>query len=240
MFISIIIPAFNEEKRLERTIKRAVSYLNENFSNYELIVVNDGSEDSTAKVAKDLSRSFSRIQVINYEKNHGKGFAVKNGMLAAKGNYVFFMDADNSTPIEEMSGFIRKLDKGVDVVIGSRHISGSDIKVEQPLYRRFLGRFANQLIQLFILPGIYDSQCGFKGFTKKAVLALFDKQTINGWGFDFEILALAKEFNFSIAEVPVRWLDSRGSRVRPIRGALKTLAELIKVKYRLVCNKYRV
>lgn len=238
MYLSIIIPSYNEEKRLRKTIEKTSEFLYKRYPRHEIIIVDDGSKDNTRKVAHTLLKRYRHITVLSHDKNHGKGYAVQQGMLRGLGDVLFFMDADSSTSIEEIEKCIPYLEKGFDIVIGSRNMRGSDIEIKQPLYRRLLGRYANYLIRLILLPGIKDSQCGFKGFTKKAAKTLFSLQRAEGWGFDFEILALARKLHFRVKEVPVRWLDSHGSRVRPIRGALRTLGELIKVKYRIIFKKY--
>lgn len=238
MYLSVVIPSYNEEKRLSHTVKRVVSLLEQIKKSYEIIIVDDGSRDSTRTIAEQLSQSFLRVHVMSYEKNRGKGYAVKTGMLAAHSDFIFYMDADGSTSVRELLKFLPLFGRGADIVIGSRYMPQSSVEVEQPIYRRLLGRFANALIQLLILPGIHDSQCGFKGFTRSAAHTVFSKQTIDRWGFDFEILTIARAHRFIIQEVPVRWLDSHGSRVRPLRAALKTLAELMKVTYKLYLGKY--
>ena len=234
MFLSFVIPAFNEENRLLKTIHLVNVFLKAKYPNYEIIIVDDGSTDGTLFLSRKLAQKYSNIQVITYDKNFGKGYAVKTGVLSSKGDFIFFMDADGSTPIEELPKFLEKLESGADVVIGSRHLKGSDREVEQPFFRRMFGRLANLLIQFVLLPGITDSQCGFKGFKRDVALTLFREQEIYGWGFDFEILALARRYGFSIVEVPVRWLHAEGSRMRPFRSAFYTLRELIKVRLRLL------
>jgi len=229
-FLSIIIPAYNEEKRMGATLFSVADYLKQKGYSGEILVVDDGSRDGTVNLAKDIQKQITQLKVIENKENHGKGYVVRQGMLEAKGKYLIFMDADNATRIEEFDKALPYLQEGIEVVIGSRHIKGSYIKIEQPLYRRILGRMANFLIRLVLLPGIRDTQCGFKVFSQKAAQEIFSRQTIMRWGFDMEILVIAKSLGYKIKEFPVNWYNVLDSRVRPIKGALSTLKELWKIK----------
>lgn len=239
-YLSVIIPAFNEENRIGGTLTAVDRYLAEwkkkGGKDYEIIVVDDGSTDKTVPLVQACQAEGLRL--IRNQKNHGKGFAVKSGMLAARGQYRFFTDADNSTPIEEMENFLPRLESGTPVVIGSRFVAGSKVVVKQPFYRQALGRLANLVIQTVAVSGIKDTQCGFKAFSGAAAAELFPRQTINAWGFDFEILAVARRRNLNIAEVPVSWYNSKESRVRPLQSAIRTLAELMKIRINLWRGRY--
>ncbi len=238
-FLSIIIPAYNEEKRIGTTLFSVADYLRQKGYLGEILVVDDGSKDGTVKLVKEIQKQITQIKVIENKENHGKGYVVRQGMLKAQGKYLIFMDADNATRMEEFDKALPYLQEGIEVVIGSRHIKGSYIKIEQPYYRRLLGRAANLLIRLVLLPGIRDTQCGFKVFGKKAAREIFSRQTIMRWGFDMEILVIAKSLGYKIKEFPVNWYNALDSRVRPIKGAVSTLRELYRIKVNQIKGLYK-
>lgn len=238
-YLSIIIPAYNEEKRLPDTLKSIAEYLKTIDKEIEVIVVDDGSSDNTTQVAEEMKSAIKNLKVINYIENRGKGYAVKTGMLAAKGDYTLFMDADNATPIEEVEK-LWPFASGFDVVIGSRHLKTSNVVIKQPWYRILISRLGNFVIQALLLKGVKDTQCGFKLFNKKAAKEIYSRQKIDRWGFDMEILAIAqKTLGYKIKEVPVSWYNSPDSRLRPIRDGFRTLRELFKIKYNLITGKYK-
>ncbi len=234
-YLSVVIPAFNEEKRIGATIGQVFAYLSERQRRYgqsfELVIVDDGSSDQTARVVRECR--LPGIKFLRLNGNRGKGYAVRAGMLSASGQYRLFTDADHSTPIHEFDKMCASLENGCDVVIGSRNMPDSRVEVRQPFSRRALGRLANLAIQLIALWGIRDTQCGFKAFNESAARQLFTRQTIDRWGFDFEILAIARRMGRRIEEVPVSWYNSSQSRVRPVRSALATLGELLKIRANL-------
>lgn len=238
IFLSVIIPSYNEESRLPKTLKNAIQFLSQKSFQSEIIVVDDGSIDQTFQVASAfLGSQNSQNQHLSYQliknpKNLGKGQSVRNGVAKARGLLVLFTDADNSTPIEELDKFIPliKPQGKYDIIIGSRHLKESSILVHQPWHRKLLGRLANSLIQLLLLPGITDTQCGFKLFNGHIAKDLFAKTFLTRWGFDMEILFLARKMGYQILEVPVTWLNSSASRLRPIKDGLKTLKELLEIK----------
>lgn len=239
MLVSIIIPVYNEAKRIEKTVEQVFEYMRLQECRYEILIVDDGSSDDTSTIIKRLQKKYDAVRSVAYHENKGKGYAVRQGMMAAAGEYIFFMDADGSTPVETIDTMLPLLQKGsTDIVVGSRNMHGSKREVTQPLYRRLLGKIGTLLIRLLLLPGITDSQCGFKGFARKAAKDIFSSATVDRWGFDFEILAIGRLRGYRIQEVPVNWLDSAGSRMRPIRGALSTLYELLLVKYGMVRGIY--
>ena len=191
--LSIIIPIFNEEENIKNTLNDIKKYLDKKKTDAEIICVNDGSTDKSLKIITKQQKKIQNLKIINLKKNKGKGFAVKTGMLAAKKDYVLFMDADNSTKIQEIEKFKTSIKTGADIVIGSRALKSSIITKKQNFIRIFIGKFGNFLIQLFLIKGIKDTQCGFKLFKKEVSQKLFYQQKIDGWGFDVEILVLAKK-----------------------------------------------
>ncbi|MCA9397253.1 glycosyltransferase family 2 protein [candidate division WWE3 bacterium] len=234
MTLSVVIPAFNEANRITKTITEATQYIENNLQlDYEIVIVNDGSTDNTNEVVRQLAEKYKNIRLVQYENNHGKGYALKQGVFEADGDLILTIDADGSTPFGEISKLLTENETGNgDVIIGSRHISGSHIVIKQPWYRVVISRLANRIIRWTILPGIHDTQCGFKLFNGDAAKNIFAQTIIYGFGNDMEILILAKEMNYRIVEVPVVWLDSKDSTLRPIRSTLKTFIELLRIIYR--------
>jgi len=229
-FLSVVIPAYNEEERLPRTLKRVLSYLGRRGVEFEVIVVDDGSEDGTCEVALSFA-SHSPVRVLRNERNRGKGYSVRRGMLEARGELRLFSDADLSTPIEELpklEGAI--LEEGFDIAIASRGLPQSRLLVRQPLWREALGRTFNLYIQLLLLPGIWDTQCGFKLFTARAAEEVFRRVTLEGFGFDFEALFIAKKLGLKVKEVPVTWYHSPKTKVKVLRDGIRMGLEALKVR----------
>jgi len=240
MLLSIIIPAYNEEKNLKRSVGNFYNYLKSQNYDYEMIIVNDGSTDSTADIARDLLSSYNNLTIIENRVNSGKGFAVKRGMLEAKGDFRLFIDADGATSIDHVEKIWPLFKEGFDIVIGSRNKKDareSRLGKAQPYWKIFLGKCGNKIIQLSAAPGIHDTQCGFKAFTKKTAEKIFPKLKINRWMFDVEILTLARRLNFKVGKIPVYWIDSGFSRVG-IKGYVVSLKEIIKIKFNLISGKY--
>jgi dolichyl-phosphate beta-glucosyltransferase len=235
--VSVIVPAYNEQRRISKTLGAINDYFSNTPLARQIIVVDDGSEDNTSDVVEKLKKDIRDLSIIKYHPNHGKGHAIKKGIEASHGKYILFIDADNSTPIEEFEKFYPLL-KDSQVVIGSRYISGSAIVVKQPNYRVFIGRLGNKLIQFFLLDGITDTQCGFKAFQHDAAKQIFGRMKVNRFGFDIEILSIARLLNFTVTEMPVSWYNSPGSRIRPIKDALRTFGELIYIKLNLWGGRY--
>ncbi|MFH1509307.1 MAG: dolichyl-phosphate beta-glucosyltransferase [bacterium] len=228
--LSVIIPAYNEEKRIKPTLKEIEAYLSTKDYSAEIIVVSDGSTDKTDLIVQDfVATSQIPAQHVRLNENKGKGMAVKTGMLKATGEWRLFMDADNSTTINQIETFWPETNR-YDLILGSRAIVGADIQKSQSWYRQIIGKTGNLLIRILLLPGIHDTQCGFKLFNKKCVEKVFTKQTMSGWSFDFEILALARLYNFKLKELPVKWENSEATTLNPIIAACKTLNDLIKVR----------
>lgn len=238
--ISVIIPAYNEAHDYATVIESTAVYLQPRFQTWEIICVDDGSTDATADLLSDTAQHDIHIRVITHSINRGKGASVRDGVLTAHGALILFIDADGSTPITEFDAFIPLFSRGADAVIGSRYLKDSAIIHKQPWYRVMIGRIGNLLIQALLLDTIRDTQCGFKAFTFTAAKSLFEKSTIDRWGFDMEILALAQHMGYTIKEVPVRWHDSetRKSRFRPIKDAHRTFHELLRIKWNLITGVY--
>lgn len=237
MQLSVIIPAYNEENRLSKTLQAVDTYLKKQSYDYEILVVSDGSTDNTVQVAKDTG--ITGLRVIDNKENHGKGYVVRQGMLEAKGDFRLFMDADNATSVDHVEKMWPEVEKGFEVVICSRDIAGSVLEVPQTWFRRRLGDVFNLIVQIFSgLWGIWDTQCGFKGFTKKATEDIFLKATINRWAFDVELLVLAKKQGYRIKEIPVTWINDPHSSKVKLKGMLKMLIEVVQIRINMWTGKY--
>lgn len=238
-YLSIIIPAYNEEKRLPRTLREMDKYLRNVKYSYEILVVNDGSKDRTAQVVREMENEIKNLVLLDNRVNQGKGGVVKDGMLKAKGEIRLFTDADDSTTIDHFEKMQPLFQKGYDVVIGSRAVRGAFLDPPQPIMRRIPGKIGNLIIQILVLPGIWDTQCGFKAFAAKAAQDVFSRAKITGWGFDVECLALARKMGFKIKEIPVHWVNDLNSRVGA-SAYLQVLVETIRIRLRLWTNAYGV
>jgi dolichyl-phosphate beta-glucosyltransferase len=236
-FLSVVIPAYNESERLPQTLDMIRQYLATKDFTAEVLVVDDGSFDGTADVAEAFAADFRQLRVIRNAANKGKGGVVRQGMLEAKGTWRLFMDADHSTPITEFDSFIPLLPKA-DVLIGSRYLRPDSIKVKQSLKRRIGSRAFNRLVQWVALPGIVDTQCGFKLFSATAAEAIFPKQTLNGWSFDAEILTIARELQYRIVEVPVDWYDATQSKFRARSTAFKLIKDIRYIRRNISARTY--
>jgi dolichyl-phosphate beta-glucosyltransferase len=230
--LSMVIPAYNEARRLPPTLARLRDYLDAGADSYEVLVVDDGSDDDTVAVARELAREWPQLEVLTLPHNQGKGAAVREGMLRARGALRAFSDADLSTPIEELPRLRSHLGGACHVAIASRDAPGSDIQVHQPRWREFMGRSYNRILRLLVLPGIRDTQCGFKLFTSEAAEACFAPLETFRFGFDAEVLVRAHRRGWEIAEVPVRWRHVEESRVGGIGDALRMLYDLVRLRFR--------
>lgn len=233
--ISIIIPLFNESKRIEQTLDQIIKYVNKKKFKYEIILVDDKSNDVTLEVLKKY-QSHS-IKILKNEKNMGKGYTVKKGILNSQGKIVLFTDADNSTPIEEFDKFFPFI-KDFDVLIGSRYLNKSNVVVKQSKKRIFFSRLGNFFINMFLINDIKDTQCGFKVFKGDVARNIFSRCKINRWGFDVEVLAISQLLNFQIKEIPINWKDDKRSTFRALKGYLKTLFDLIYIKLNVWTGRY--
>ncbi|MFQ5633031.1 MAG: dolichyl-phosphate beta-glucosyltransferase [bacterium] len=238
LFVSLIIPAFNEEYRIPPTLNCAMRYFDSKDFCYEIIVVDDGSSDQTTKVCKEIFGKNENFRMIDLQKNHGKGFAIMTGIEQAQGQYILFADADNSTPIEEFEKFLPHLSPD-KIVIGSRFLQPEMIERKQPWFRIAISRIANLFIRCLVVKKIRDTQCGFKVFHNSVGNRLAHLQQIHRFGFDIEYLAIAQQNGIEILEMPVRWINSPASRIRPIRDTLRTLVDLLRVKINLRAGVYK-
>jgi dolichyl-phosphate beta-glucosyltransferase len=230
--LSMVIPAYNEARRLPPTLARLRDYLDAGPDGYEVLVVDDGSDDDTVAVARGVASEWPQLEVLTLPHNQGKGAAVRKGMLHARGALRAFSDADLSTPIEELPRLRSRLGGACHVAIASRDAPGSDIQVHQPRWREFMGRTYNRILRLLVLPGIRDTQCGFKLFTSEAAEACFAPLDTFRFGFDAEVLVRAHRRGWEIAEVPVQWRHVEESRVGGIGDALRMLYDLVLLRFR--------
>lgn len=226
--VTIVIPAYNEQTRIGTTLVHTLDHLERHHPRGEVLVVDDGSKDDTARIVEEVSEG--RARVLRQPRNMGKGAAVRRGMLEAKGDYVLFMDADMSTPVEELERVLAIAKGGVDVVIGSRALSDSDIRARQPTMREFMGRGFNVIVRTLLLGGIRDTQCGFKLFNRRAAQDVFSRMTLDGFAFDVEALMLARKLGYVVREVPVIWYHAPNSKVSPVTDSAKMFYDLVKLR----------
>lgn len=238
-FLSVIIPAYKETKRLPLTLIDIDKHLKEQDFSYEIIVVDDGSPDDTAEVARRFVPLIKNLKVIANTYNQGKGGAVKDGMLIAKGDWRLFMDADNSTSIVEFNKMIPYTKKDYDVIIANRDMRGSRMVPPQSWFKKQLGNIGNIIIQILLVPGIWDTQCGFKCYSERAAVDIFSLAKIRRWGFDAETLALAKKLKYKIRQVPVFWVNDVRSHVK-LSAYLQVFVETFKVRWWLLTGKYQI
>jgi len=240
--LSVIVPVFNEAERLAKTLRRLHQYLTANPLSYEIIIVLDGPTDTTADVIRGMSKEIAHLHVLTRSINRGKGFTVREGMLRAAGQIRLFTDADNSTDIAHFERMKPLFDQGCDVVIASRNAKDAARArqtVPQALHKRVIGQLGNRIVQLVALPGIWDTQCGFKAFRGAAAQRIFSRTTIERWGFDIEVLALARALKYQIGIIPADWVNDERSHVRPL-DYLRVLADTFAVRRNLLAGKYQL
>lgn len=228
--LSVVVPAYNEENRLQITLPHLCKNVKRRFLYYEIIVVDDGSSDATSRIVKEVARGDENVHLISYSDNMGKGHAVKTGILAATNEFIVFCDADLSTPFREINKLLKAIDDGFDIAIGSRAKKETRILKRQPFYRVLMGKTFNKIVQILAVSGIKDTQCGFKCFKTSIALEIFRDCQINGFSFDVEILHIARKRGFSIKEVGVLWKNNEQSKVHPIYHSLQMLKDLLKIR----------
>lgn len=237
--LSIVVPAYNEEHRIAPTLDRLHAFLSAQPLRYEIVVVDDGSRDETCAVVEQAASRIANLRLVRQSPNAGKGAAVRRGMLAARGQIRVMCDADCSMPPEELPRLLAPIIAcTAEISIGSRYAEGARTDVKQPLYRVLWSRLCNKVIQRSLVPGIRDTQCGFKAFTAEAARDLFKRATIDGWAFDLEVLALARRRGFAIAEVGIEWKDDDRSRVNPLKDMWKVIREAITIRRNLKNGVY--
>jgi len=226
-YLSLIVPAYNEEKRIVRSVETALDYLGKMDFSWEIIIVDDGSNDDTVGV---LDAYKDRVKVISLPVNSGKGAAVRKGMMESKGEICVFTDADFSIPIHEIQKILPQMKEGTEICIASRAVDRSLVKEHQPFYREYMGRIFNWIVQIIVMRGIKDTQCGFKAFSRKAVDMIFPITRIDRFAFDVELLYLARKKGLGIAQVPVEWSNDPRSTVNPIKDSINMIFELFRIR----------
>lgn len=236
-FLSIVIPAYNEQSRISGTLEQVVGFLSTRPYTWEVLVADDGSTDATARLAQEFTLKYSNIQLLRLPHG-GKGWAVKHGMLQATGQYRFLCDADLSMPIEEVERFLPPQVGGVHIAIGSREAPGAR-RIGEPARRHLMGRLYNDLVRILAVPGVQDTQCGFKCFLGEVALDLFRHQKINGFAFDVEILFLARQAGLVLREIAIDWYYQERSKVHPIRDSVAMTWDLLQIRWRYWRGQYR-
>ena len=238
IFLSIVVPAYKEEKRIHIILEAIEKYIETKDFEIETIVVVDGSPDNTASVASAYSGRIKNLRVVDNKENHGKGYVVRQGMLEARGKYVLFTDADNSTAIEQVDKLLKFADQ-YPVVIGSRYTKDGKLAKPQPLSRRIGSRGLNMIIQLLAARGIKDTQCGFKLFQNEAAKNIFSKQTIERFSFDIEILAIARKLGYKVKEAGIVWRDNPHSTVKPLKDGFKMIGDSWQIRKNILVGRYK-
>jgi len=236
--ISFVIPAYNESNRIRPTLDEMLRYSRERNLDVEIIVVNDGSADDTAEIIREYAKFHPQVRLVENPGNHGKGYSVRNGMLHAHGDICLFTDADLSSPITEAQHLFDAIAAGADIAIGSRWLRAELQTERQPLYRQLLGRIFNLVLRIVLGLNFADTQCGFKIFRREAVQKIFPLQRIERWGFDPEILFLARKLGFTVKEVPVVWAHSEGTRLHPFRDGLRMFVEVLHIRWNSIKGAY--
>jgi glycosyltransferase involved in cell wall biosynthesis len=235
---SIVIPAYNESSRIRPTLDQILRYAAEQGWEAEILVVDDGSHDDTAAVIREYASQHAQIRLVQNGGNRGKGFSVRNGMLHARGDVCLFTDADLSSPISEAQKLLDAIRGGADVALGSRWLRAELQTERQPLYRQLFGRVFNLILRLFLGLHYADTQCGFKAFRHEAAQRIFPLQKIERWGFDPEILFLARRMKMHVVEVPVLWAHSEGTRLHPFRDGLRMFGDVLHIRWNALTGVY--
>ena len=236
--LSIVIPAYNESARIDRALREVVDCIRGEGWNAEVIVVNDGSTDSTARQVLEFAAHSPEVHLLENPGNRGKGYSVRSGLLHAQGEIVMFTDADLSAPIHEATRLIAAIKSGADIAIGSRWLDRARQVHRQPLYRQFFGRCFNLITRTLMGLKFHDTQCGFKAFTRSAAQTVFQLQTIEGWGFDPEILFIARKRHLRVEEVSVTWGHDERSRISYLRDGFHMLREMMIIRWNMLLGRY--
>lgn len=231
-YLSIVVPAYNEEHRIAESLKQISEYLEGKDYTYEVLISDDGSTDGTLEICEGFAAGRPWLRILHCPHNHGKGYAVRMGMLDARGQYVLFCDADLATPMEELDVFWKYVNDGMDVVIASRPLKESHLMKHQPLHRELAGRMFNLTVRIMAVSGIHDTQCGFKMFTREAAQTIFPLCTLDGFSFDIEVLHIAQRLGLRIKEKGVHWYHRPGSKVSFLRDGIRMLGDLTKIRLR--------
>ncbi|HKB99202.1 MAG TPA: dolichyl-phosphate beta-glucosyltransferase [Terriglobales bacterium] len=235
---SFVIPAYNESARIRPTLDELLRYTQQQEWDAEILVVNDGSSDDTAQVVREYGKSYPQILLVENPGNRGKGYSVRNGMLHAHGDICLFTDADLSSPVSEAQKLFDAIAQGADIAIGSRWLRAELQTERQPLYRQAFGRIYNLVLRVILGLRFADTQCGFKAFRRGAAQRIFPLQKIEGWGFDPEILFLARRAGLRVEEVPVLWAHSEGTRLHPFRDGLRMFIEVLRIRWNAMTGEY--
>lgn len=236
--LSVVIPAYNEQSRLPATLESVYQYLMTRGHTFEILVVDDGSHDNTGDLVQSFANEHPGVRLLSYQPNQGKGHAIRAGILSAKGDLVLIDDADGSSPIEEVARLERAITGGADIAIGSRAKPDETREVKALAYRKFIGNTFNMIVQL-LLPGIYDTQCGFKLFKIDVARDIFSVSQINGYGFDVEVLHIARIRGYQIAEVGINWHNVEGSKVNVLTDSPKMFIEVLRIAARSLAGRYK-
>jgi dolichyl-phosphate beta-glucosyltransferase len=239
-YLSLVIPAYNEEACLKRSFETVKGYLDSLRVDYEIILVNDGSTDNTPSIIEEIVQTNPQSRSLSSPVNRGKGDAVKRGVLNAAGKYIIFTDADLAVPVHFIGTCLKQLKTGAPVVIASRHLPESSFKVREGFWRQFLGTIFRKFTQLSLQLRVSDITCGLKGFEKKAAFYIFSRARIERWGYDAEIVFLGQKLGYRIGEIPVDWYHSFDSRVKVVAACVQTLAEILRITYYYMTNRYNL
>jgi dolichyl-phosphate beta-glucosyltransferase len=238
--LSIVVPAYNEEARIAPTVRDIVAYCRRQARAFELIVVDDGSRDGTTNVGRSLSEEFPEVRLIRLAANHGKGYAVRSGIINSVGRIILFADADGATPISEIERLESALTGGADIAVGSRALRASGVQVQAKFYRHLIGRTFHRLVEWLTDCGVKDTQCGFKLFDSRVAQDLFSRMRMNGYSFDVEVLIMARRLGYRVAEVPVNWTHMPGSKVRLTVDSFLMAADLFRIRAHCLRGEYEI
>lgn len=238
--LSIVIPAYNEESRLEATVRDVVDYCRSGSRSFEVIVVDDGSRDGTTLIGRLLAEKFAEVRLIRLAANHGKGYAVRTGVVNALGRTILFADADGATPISEIERLESALKAGAAIAVGSRALPATGVHVQAKLYRHLIGRTFHFLVEWLADSGVKDTQCGFKLFQSGVAQDLFSRMRMNGFSFDVEVLVMARQRGYRVAEIPVNWAHQPGSKIRLTVDSLRMAADLVRIRAHCLSGEYEV